>query len=308
MINKKILAYIKLIAVIVVWAGVYHVAKYLVDSTDAFTLGFLRFLMATIVLLAMYFAKHGVKRSFTRPDSHWIMLWLIGLIGVFGYQVFFFGAESIISANEVAIFFAFSPCITVVLGRLVLKQKIFPLAYVGIVIALLGTIGVITMSHKTEYTYSCLINAHPKHWGDFLAILTAVAMAAYNVLNKKASRLGMDALTITTFSSLIGTLFLFITFLLFGGKVIDLLHKPLMFWVALTYIAILATVIAYKWYSDAICELGVGKTAVFLNGIPLCAVLIGVLLLGNTISTDIILSGVVIIIGVVMTNLTTFRK
>src|SRR5579863_1535722 len=180
--NKKILAYIKLIAVIVIWAGVYHVAKYLVGGTDAFTIGFLRFLMATIALLTMYFIKRGVKGAFTRPDSHWVMLWLIGLIGVFGYNVFFFGAESIISANEVAIFFAFSPCMTVILSRLILKQKIRPLAYVGIVIALLGTIGVITMSNRVPAAYSCLTNASITPWGQILAILTAFAMAAYNVL------------------------------------------------------------------------------------------------------------------------------
>ncbi len=306
--NKKMLAYVKLIAVIVIWAGVYHVAKYLVSDTDAFTLAFLRFLMAAIALLSMYFAKHGVRGAFTRPDSHWVILWLIGLIGVFGYNVLFFGAESIISANEVAIFFAFSPCITIILSKLILKQRIRPLAYVGIVIALLGTIGVITMSNRAPAVYTCMVNASITPWGQILAILTAFAMAAYNVLNKKASYLGMDALTITTFSALIGTLFLFITFLLFGGKVASILHKPLMFWVALAYIAILATVVGYKWYSEAICQLGVGKTAVFLNGIPLCTVLIGVLFLGNTISTDVILSGIVIIIGVVMTNLTTFRR
>jgi drug/metabolite transporter (DMT)-like permease len=308
MSNKKILAYIKLTAVILIWAGVYHIAKYLVGDTDAFTLAFLRFLIASMVLLGMYFAKHGVKGSFTKPDSHWVILWLIGLIGIFGYNLFFFGAESVISANEVAIFFAFSPCITVVLGRLILKQKIFPLAYVGIVIALLGTIGVITTSHKTDSLYACLMNTHPKHWGDLLAILSAFAMAGYNVLNKKASRLGLDALTITTFSSLIGMLFLFVTFVLFGGKVIDIFHKPPQFWIAMLYVSILATVVGYKWYSSAICELGVGQAAIFQNGIPFFTVLIGVTLLGNTISSDVILSGIIIIIGVVLTNITTFKK
>ncbi|MCC2624616.1 MAG: hypothetical protein K0R14_489 [Burkholderiales bacterium] len=308
MTNKKSLAYIKLIAVILIWAGVYHVAKYLVNSTDAFTIAFLRFLIASIILLGIYFAKHGVKGAFVKPDSHWVMLWLIGLIGIFSYNLFFFGAESLISANKVAIFFAFSPCITVILNRIILKEKIFPLAYVGIVIALLGTIGVINTSQKTDPAYVCLTDIHPKHWGEFLAILSAFAMAGYNVLNKKASRLGLDALTITTFSSLIGTLFLFITFVLFGGKVIDIIHKPLQFWVAMLYISILATVVGYKWYSNAICELGVGQASIFQNSIPFVTVLIGVAVLGNTISPDVILSGIVIIIGVILTNITTFKK
>ena len=78
--TRKLLAYIKLVLVILIWSGVYHVAKYLVNDTDAFTLGFLRFLMATIVLLIMYFSKKGVKGALTRPESHWIILCLIVLI------------------------------------------------------------------------------------------------------------------------------------------------------------------------------------------------------------------------------------
>lgn len=304
---SKIVAYFKLIMVILVWAGVYHVAKYLVLDTDPYTLGFLRFFIATILLLIMYFSKHGVRNAFKRPDNHWKILWLIGLIGVFGYNVLFFGAESLISANSVAIFFAFSPCITIILSKFILGQNIKPLAYVGIVIALLGTIGVITMSNQvTDYT--CIANKSILPLGEILAILSAIAMAAYNVLNKKAAQLGIDALTITTFSALMGTLFLFVSFILFGAPVINIVHKSSMFWVAMAYTSILATVIAYKWYSTAIHELGVGKTSVFQNGVPLFTVLIGVVLLGNTVSSQVLLSGVVIIIGVIMTNLTVDRN
>lgn len=303
---KKTFAYLRLTIAILIWASIYHVAKYLISEADAFTLGFLRFFIATLVLLVIYFYKHGIRNSFTRPDSHWLILMLIGLIGIFGYNIFFFGAESIISANEVAIFFAFTPCITLLFGRVILKQKVRPLAYVGIVIALIGTVGVITLSssHAQSQDLACSLSQRALPWGQILAILSSVAMASYNVLNKKASKLGLDPLTITTFSALFGTVFLFVTFLLFGGKINAILHKPLTFWLALAYIAIIATVCAYKWYSDAICELGVGQAAVFQNGVPLFAVLMGVVVLGDTVSLNVILSGVVIIIGVILTNLT----
>lgn len=301
---RKVVAYIKLVLTILIWASIYHVAKYLIGSADPYTLGFLRFFIATIILFSLYFLKHGVKGAFTRPDNHWKTLWLLGLIGVFGYNIFFFGAESLISANNIAIFFAFTPCITVVLGRFVLGQSIRPLAYIGIVIALLGTIGVISFSYKAPGSeYSCVANTHPLPLGEILAILSAFAMAGYNVFNKKASSLGLDTLTITTFSALIGCIFLFISFILFGSKFSGLIHQPLMFWLAILYVAIMATVIAYKWYSDAIRELGMGKTAIFQNGIPLCTVIMGVVLFGDHISSQVILSGLIIIFGVILTNL-----
>lgn len=303
----RLIAYFKLAGVVLIWAGVFHVGKYLVGDTDIFTISFLRFLIATIILLSIYFAKHGIKKAFIKPDEHWKILWLIGLIGVFGYNVLFFGAETLVSANKVAIFFAFTPCITIVLGKAILGHKVKPLAYGGIIVALLGTIGVITMSKDPE-PYSCIITNTSLPLGEILSILAAVAMALYNVLNKKAAEIGLDSLTITTFSALMGTLFLFVTFLLFGHHGMDIMHKSVAFWVSIIYTSVIATVVAYRWYSDAIRELGVGKTSVFQNGIPLFTVLIGVVFLGNHVSTHVLLSGLVIIIGVIMTNMSSIKN
>ncbi len=298
----KLKAYIKLVSVILLWGGVYHVAKYLVSDTDIWTVAFIRFFSAAIVLLCIYYKRHR-RILIVRPRNHWLMLFWIGLIGVFGYTTLFFAAESLIPANNVAILYAFTPCITVLLSRFFLKQRISTLAYVGIIIALLGTIVVISLSESScNGKIICTGLVKNLSLGQILAVLAAICMCLYNILNKKAVAMNLDPMTITTFSSVFGAILLFFTFWAFGAPAHTLLHKGFAFWIAMFYTSIFATVISYKWYSEAIRYIGIGQTAVFLNGVPLSTVLIGVVLLGQSVSLGVIIAAIVIISGVLITN------
>lgn len=300
--NIKLRAYIKLIVVIILWGSVYHVAKYLVTGTDIYTVAFIRFFISAIILLVMYYAKER-RLIIYRPKYHWWLLVWIGFFGIFAYTTLFFSAESLIPANYVAVLYSFAPCATVLLSRYFLKQSIPLIAYLGIIMALIATIAVVSISDPLcAGNLICMGLVKHVSVGQILAIGAAIAMAIYNVLNRKAAQCKIDALTITTFSMVFGCILLFINFLLFGAPVASLLHKPLMFWFAMLYTAIIATALCYKWFSDAICYIGVGQVAVFLNGVPLSAVLIGIIFLGQSVKMELILAGSFIILGVIITN------
>jgi drug/metabolite transporter (DMT)-like permease len=299
--NNKIIAYVKLICVILIWGGVYHVAKFLVSDTDIFTIAFIRFLIAATVLLCIYYKNRPMVIN--RDYRHWVILFWIGAIGIVGYTIVFFAAEALIDANDVAILYAFTPCLTVLLGHIFLKQKVKRLAYLGVIIAFLGTIAVISLTAtKCNGKLICTDLVKNLSLGQVFAVLAAVFMSIYNILNKKAATIGLNPLTITTFGSLFGAVLLFIPFLFLGEGVHQIFHKSWMFWLATVYVSIFATVLSYKWYSDSIHYLGVGQTAVFLNMLPLAAVLIGVVLLGKSISIGVLCAGLVIISGVLITN------
>ena len=300
-----IYGYIKLIIVTLIWGGNYHVVKYLVSEADIFTVGFLRFIISSSLLLFFYFRKNRRAGLQNKLEQHWKILFAIGLIGVFLYNMLFFGASQLISANRVAIFYAFTPAITVLLGVIFLRQYVNFWGYLGIFVALLGTVGVIIVSINGVNVSGATNSITQLLLGQILAILAALAMAIYNILNQKALQHGLDSLTITTFGAVFATLFLFVAFLIFGKTGLSgLANKTWLFWVAMIYLSVFATVLCYKWYSDSIYEIGVGKAVVFQNGVPLSAVLIGILLLGEQMLFGVLISGVIIIIGVLITNLT----
>lgn len=305
--QRKLHAYLKLIGVVFTWGGVYHVAKYLVTGTDIFTVSFIRFFISSIVLLLIYRKKRGAV-GFSKSRKHWGMLITIGFLGIFVYNMFFFGAEALIPANNVAILYAFTPCITVLLGYVFLKQQINGLGYFGIAIALLGTVGVISFSDATCGKFFCAGLFNNLSAGQLLAILATISMALYSILNKKAAMMGIDSFSLTTFAAVFGTVFLFVAFLLFGGKAELLLHKSFEFWLAMFYTSVFATVVSYKWYSDAIHTIGVGATSVWLNGVPFSAILIGLVIMGQGIGGGELLSGIVIVGGVLITTFATRKR
>jgi drug/metabolite transporter (DMT)-like permease len=304
-IKPGALIYFKLLTVVFIWGSLFHVAKFLVQGSDVFTVSFVRFVTSAVVLLFLCYRKYGT-RAFKQDKTSWLLLFAMGVTGVFLYNLFFFGAEALIPVNQMAILFAFVPCVTVFLGTIFLKSKLNFAGYIGIFTALAGAIMVLSLSEPECGQVFCTNLFQHLVLGQILAILAVVAMASYNIFNRKASMVGLDALTITTFSSLFGALLLFVSYLHFGAPVQTLLHKSWSFWTGILYFALFATALSYHWYSEAIKVLGVGKTAVFLNGVPFSAILIGVVL-GDKISVAEFMAGVMIVLGVLLTNFATSK-
>ncbi len=299
----QIIAYIKLIIVMIIWGSNYHFAKYAVQDTDIYTVAFIRFIYAGIILLLIYHNKHRRWWPKKNITVNWSIICLAGLFGIFTYNLLFFAAESFISANNVAILFAFTPCLTVILSKLFLRQRVNIITYCGILLALLGAIMVVSLSEaKCDGSFICINLLQHLSSGQILAILASFAMAVYNIFNKQASNLKIDPLELTTFSTIFGALLLFISYILFADPLIKLLNKSLNFWLIISYISIFSTVLGYKWYSESIHYIGINQTSIFLNCVPLFAIITGAIFFHEFINYKILLAGLLTIIGVIITN------
>lgn len=302
MINKDVLiAYIKILFVVIVFGSIYFVAKYLVTMADASLIAFLRFFITALILIFFYIYNKG-KSGFKKPLKHWFLLFLTGFFFAYLYNMTFFESEFFLEANLVAILFSFTPCLTVILGIFFLREKGTLLTYLGIIIALIGTIEIISFSDNNCRQFFCLKTFSHFSIGYIFAIMASFSMAFYSLVAKKAINEKIDSITISTFSAIFGAILLFINNLFFKNSFSLILKQPLLFWVAISYTAIFGTVIAYKWYIDALKVLGINKTAVFLNGVPLSAMLIGVMIFDSKLSLNQLLASLVIITGVIITN------
>ena len=52
----------------------------------------------------------------------------------------------------------------------------------------------------------------------------------------------------------------------------------------LAYLGILATVIAFNWYYEGIKEIGAAKAAIFINLVPMFAIIFGTIFLQESLS------------------------
>ncbi|MCX8514320.1 MAG: EamA family transporter [Burkholderiales bacterium] len=305
--NKKnnlniIQAYCKVSFVMLGWAAMFQIGHLAVEYVNFVSFAFLRYLIATLILLVLLKLKNGVIFNWPKLKQHWVLFLALGAIGIAFYNICYFGAINYISPNLVATIFALTPCVTTFVGSILFKTKVTKLGYLGIVIAFLGTIGVLNYSNAQCEQYFCLATFSNLSVGEILAFGTIIGSTIYSILSKRASNSQIDSLSITTYASIGGTFFLFIANLKFG----NILHAPGLnqpiFWLCLLYSVIIGTVFGYKWYSDAVEVLHVAKTSVFLNGIPFFAVLIGVVILGQRFRLATIVCGLFIILGVLLTN------
>lgn len=300
-------AYLKLILAIVAWAGVYHSANYLVKTLDPYTTAFVRYFIASIILVSIVKIRRGKVVDVPLFKANWILLLNIGIIGIGLYNIAFFGAEQRLSAQMVVLIFSFSPCLTALLASIFMKQRLGFGGYLGLLIALSGTIGVINFANPNCGQYFCLNMFTHISSGEIYAFFLCTLSAIFSLLNRVATERSIDSLTITTSAAIFGCLVLFIMMLVFGDYQ-HIFMQSFKFWLAMAYTAVIGSVMAYFWYSEAIKNLGVANVVVFLNGIPFVTILIGVVIFGEPVALTTIFCGAVIISGVILTNFMIQRR
>ena len=288
------------------WAGLYHVAHSLAAVADLYVIAFIRYLIAAVLLLVVLRMRTG--EFIPRLNlQQWLSISGLGLIGVCAYNVLFFSAEALVSGDVVAIFYSFTPCITTIISAYVFKTKLNYLSKVGLAIALIGSIGVVNYATPGCQQFFCTTIFNDLGRGQIYGILATLIFACYSVLSRYTAQQKISGLVMNSYASIIGAVFLGIIAYV-KGDFSQVTALGINCWLGLGYMSVLATVVAYLWYTDAIIHLGVFKTVVFQNTIPLQAIVIGYIGFKEKISFGALICGLVVLCGVYLTNIAlTFR-
>lgn len=302
--SASYLSYLKLILAVGIWAGLYHIAKILlVSKIEISLIIFSRYFIASICLLIVLWLKKGKQKL---KINRWQLCLIIlsASIGLIAYNFLFFYAESLISGNLVAIMYAFTPCISCFLSAIFFKLRLGLLRISGILIALLGTVAVINYSSASCGKLFC-INAFD-HWdlGIIYAIGAAICFALYSIINKSLILTGLSSLVINSYSSIVASILLLLMIKLQGNSLNPLISQgTILFWIAMLYMAVAATVIAYFWYIESLSTLGILKTVIFQNTLPIQTICIGYIFFNEAISLNVFVCSLIVILGVVINNL-----
>ena len=73
-------------------------------------------------------------------------------------------------------------------------------------------------------------------------------------------------------------------------------------WGNLLYLGLGGTVIGFVWYYKGIQRIGATRASVFINFVPVSAILLGHFLLGETVGWPLALGALLVIAGVYLTN------
>jgi drug/metabolite transporter (DMT)-like permease len=278
----------------IIWSGNFIVARGVIHQIPPFSLAFYRWLTAAVIILPLGIIKFNKEKNIVR--QHWKYLFWVALTGItlFNTLIYIAGHHSP-AINLALIGTTSAPVFAILLAAIFLKEKIKVLRLAGLVISISGIVLLLSGG-----SFERLIRFHFST-GDWWVLAAALCFAIYNTLvREKPVQLSAINFLLIIFST--GTL------LLLPFYVWEIINTEPVSWnvdliLIVLYLGLGASVISYLLWNAAIARLGSARTALFGNLIPVFSTLEAIWLLNEQISTIHIISGILVITGLVIANL-----
>jgi drug/metabolite transporter (DMT)-like permease len=283
--------YLKLILTAFFWGGTWIAGRVAVQEAAPLTVASWRFFAAALVLGALLLQREGRPRW---SAADWLKLFLLGLTGIFLYNIMFLNGLKIVEAGRGALVVAFIPALIALADWLLFRIPLSPKKALGVILALSGCLLVVTRGQPAR------LFAGEVGYGEWLLVGTAFSWAAYTLISRNCAR-RFSPLAMTFGACFTGWLMLTTAALLDRSlfAFADLSWRGTS---GIVFLGLFGTAIAFTWYSEAINRIGSTKAAAFINLVPIFAVLLGALLLDERLELAILAGGALVITGVFLTN------
>ena len=297
----RTLTYVKLVAAMAMWGGTWIAGRVIAQELSApLAVAALRFVVAGLVVGGvMLVAGGGIPLPKDRQE--WGLVWALGFFGIFLYGLcFFFGLQHI-PAGRGALVVALNPVVIVLLAWAIGKEGMNRRKALGSAIALAGCLTVIGNGDPLALLQGTV------GIGEWLILGCVLSWAAYTFIGWRATG-HFSALATTLYASFSGAFLLGLAALVQGD--IALSAWSWRVWSSMLFLAVFGTAIAYTWFTAAVQQLGAGHASVFINLVPVFAVLQAAVLLDERLGLPVLFGGLLVIAGVWLTTVqkTTLEK
>ncbi|MBU9712376.1 DMT family transporter [Bacillus tamaricis] len=270
------------------WGSAFIAGNYATQDFSPITVAFFRFFFASLILLPLMWMK-GKNRP--RPKGkEWVLLALLGLTGIALYNICFFIATKEAPIVKSSLFIASNPVLIILLSALFLKEKITSRNLIGLALALTGAAVIIT---EGKFLSVIRTGFEPI---DLVLLIAVICWALYSVLGKVALQT-FSSLVSTTYAVVFGTVMLF-PFAMMDVTWPQVTNASMLTWGSILHMSIIVSVASFIMYYQGIKIIGAAKASIFINLMPLSAVILAVILLGEPLLPVHIIGAVLVLTGV----------
>jgi drug/metabolite transporter (DMT)-like permease len=292
------LIHFKLLLTAIFWGGTFIAGRALSDNVAPFSAAFLRFVVASIPLLYMTYRMEGRFPPIQKEKMFYLLL--LGLTGVFSYNVFFFKGLRLIHAGRASLIIANNPIFITIAAFFLFKEKLNTVKIVGILVSVSGAMVAISRGN----IQGMLTESFGQ--GEFFIFLAVLSWVTYSLIGKRVMQ-DFSAIEAVTYASVTGAILLFPAALA-EGIASDIFDYSLANWFSLFYLGIFGTVLGFVWYYEGINKIGLSKASLFINFVPISAIIMAYLFLDEPITISLLAGTVMVSIGVYLTNTGSFRR
>ncbi len=275
----------------IIWSGNFIVSRYAIHLAGPMSLAFFRWTTATFCMLP--FAYNNIKKEWPIFKENKLYFFLMGLFGFAIYNTLIYTAGHYTTAINMSLFGStVHPIVAALLGAILIHEKLHWKNITGILLCVIGTIYLLTKGDLLNIIHFKIGT------GDLWMIAAGTCFGSYNVfVRKKPIGISNNSFLLCLFA--IGAILLFPAAIFEMNYIQPVTYNTHLLWVVL-YIGIGNSTISYLIWSNAIQRIGAGKAALFNTLGPLLSSFEAVLFLNESFNKAQIISGLIIILGIVI--------
>jgi drug/metabolite transporter (DMT)-like permease len=291
---KLWVTYLRAIGAMFCWSITFVWYKIAYETYLPYEVVLMRLVLATLILFTiMTFSRHWQKLE--KKD-----LWRMMIVAFFEPFLYFNGEANgmqYVSSSMGSIVIATIPIFAAIGAWLLLKERISIYVILGVIVS---CVGVVIMSFGG---------------GELRATLTGIMFLALAIfgavgygLTVRPLTLKYSTLTIVAYQSLFGAIYFLPMFIFFeGNHFLNVTHsaRGLSTIVAMS---LFATIGAFVLFTDVIRSLGVAKSNIFTNLIPVFTIVLAFLILGDPIGLRTILGLSLTLMGLALSQYADLKK
>ncbi len=231
----------------ILWGTSFLFIGFGLQSTDPYTLAFMRFALTSVIILPISLLYKGlnVLAELKRPG-----IWILGIVNALGY-LFQFVGQNLSTAAEASLLSTLYPVIVPFFAFAFLKDRISGRQKISTVLGFAGLILVMLPE----------LDIHSLHFlGDILLFFTSIAYALFIVIGKKEGSSSADSIFALM---VVDTLILFFP-ALFLGNIGSIFAFNTIGWAVVLWLAFPCTLIATSVYLRGLKYLPASQSATVL--------------------------------------------
>jgi drug/metabolite transporter (DMT)-like permease len=281
-----------LLLMVLIWGSNFSIVKVALRDFPELAFNGMRMAVGSAVFISTILLTRD--RSAPRPPltrRDWTELFFLGAVGTFLYQLCFVAGVGRTSVGNSSLIIGISPVIIAVMSAIVGHERITPMRWVGIFIALFGLY--VVVGHDLDFSGTT--------WrGDALMIVAVICWSLFSVASQPILRRHSPLIVIGLAFSIGGALYLIATMPILIG--LDWRAVSSFSWLMMLMSALFSLNLSYWIWYTGLKKLGGSRTSVYSYLTPIVAIIVAAIWLGEPISPNQVAGAGAIFAGLLITR------